>query len=164
MTIAQATTAPDDRIDGGSRPHADAATASSRPSWHLVRDFLTAANPMAIATPSGVANNPPASANRGQLWIPLIGAGPSGGLFYASTSPLTSTMWWNGETHTFVWVDAPVSGGASACLNTWPLGCFFGSTCSLPSGTAIAGRTRRTLPATFGSSCTLLPNVSVYPH
>lgn len=142
----------------------DAATASSRPSWHLVRDFLTAANPMAIATPSGVANNPPASANRGQLWIPLIGAGPAGGLFYASTSPLTSTMWWNGETNTFVWVDAPTSGGASACLNALPLGCLFSSTCSLPAGTAIAGQTRRTLPAAFGSSCTLLPDTSVYPY
>ncbi len=140
----------------------DAATASTRPSWPLVRDFLTAADPMSISTPAGGGVSPPSSITRGQLWIPLVGSGPAGGLYYGTT--FNGTLWWNGETSTFVWVDAPAAGGASACLNSAPLGCLFASTCSLPAGTAQAGRTRRTLPAAFGSSCTLIPDLTVYPR
>lgn len=139
----------------------DAATASTRSSYLMLNDFLSSPAPLAIPTPSGASTTPPTGASLGTLWIPLVNAnGPATSLNNAVSWGLTFFNW---ETHTFVWVDAPTSGG-TLCLNSLPLGCLFASTCSLPPGVSQAGRTRRCNPITPSGGCSISANAAPYPH
>jgi hypothetical protein len=139
----------------------DAATAATRSSYLMLNDFLASSTPLAIATPSGASSSRPSSASRGTLWIPLLNASaPATSLHNAVSWGL---IFFNWETHTFVWVNASTSGG-TLCLNTLPLGCLFASTCSLPSGVSQAGRTRRCHSITPSGGCSISANTVPFPH